>query len=152
MNDQLIQLLLYKVCAPYSETTSGENFDRILNKVAYYGRSFYKLFNYSSMTIVKSAGLVMKAIIEESTREISKQMQNLSLTEGAFLKYLDLALFSTGKDFRVLANRQLSGQLISLWIAENSVTLDLLKRCIVNYFLKLKNLEKTKKSLFHKIN
>lgn len=83
------------------------------------------------MTIVKGAGLVMKAIIEESTREVAKKMQIMSLTEGAFLKHLELALFSSGKDFRVLANRQLSGQLISLWIAENSVALDLLKRCIV---------------------
>lgn len=73
----------------------------------------------------------MKAIIEESPKEISKRMQNLSLTEGAFLKHLELALFSPGRDLRVVANRQLSGQLISLWIAENSAAMELLRRCIV---------------------
>lgn len=82
----------------------------------------------------------MKAIIEESPKEISKRMQNLSLTEGVFLKHLELALFSNGKDLRILANRQLSGQLISLWIAENSTAMDLLRRCIVNFFIYKKNI------------
>jgi hypothetical protein len=58
-------------------------------------------------------------------------MQTFALTEGAFLKHLDLALLSTGKDLRVVANRQLSGHLVSLWIAENTLALDLLHRCFV---------------------
>jgi len=80
----MLDFLTYTVCAPYSETTSGEVFDMILECVAERGRSFYKLFHNPSMTIVKGAGLVMRAIIEESTPDVSKAMQVLSLTEGAF--------------------------------------------------------------------
>jgi hypothetical protein len=58
-------------------------------------------------------------------------MQLLALTEGAFLKHLELALLSTGKDLRVLTNKQLSGYLVALWIAENQSAKDLLLRCLV---------------------
>lgn len=75
----------------------------------------------------------MRAIIEESTVEISKRMQMLSLTEGAFLRHLHMALLSTGRDLRVLANKQLSGQLLSLWIADNDAALNLLARCFVSH-------------------
>lgn len=128
----MLDFLTYTVCAPYSETTSGDVFDMVIELVAARGRAFYRLFHNPSMTIVKGAGMVMRAIIEESSREVSKQMQLLSLTEGAFLKHLDMSLLSTGRDLRVLANKQLSGLLISLWIAENSAAMELLRRCIVS--------------------
>ena len=38
--------------------------------VAQRGRIFYKLFHHPSLTIVKGAGMVMRAIIEESSREV----------------------------------------------------------------------------------
>uniref|UniRef100_A0A914BXU0 J domain-containing protein n=1 Tax=Acrobeloides nanus TaxID=290746 RepID=A0A914BXU0_9BILA len=126
----MLDFLTYTVCAPYSETTTGETFDLILELVAKRGRAFYKLFHSPSMTIIKGAGLVMRAIIEESTSEFSRAMQMLSLTEGAFLKHLHMALLSTGRDLRVLTNKQLSGHLIALWIAENSAAMELLRRCI----------------------
>uniref|UniRef100_A0A914YKS1 DnaJ homologue subfamily C GRV2/DNAJC13 N-terminal domain-containing protein n=1 Tax=Panagrolaimus superbus TaxID=310955 RepID=A0A914YKS1_9BILA len=128
----MLDFLTYTVCYPYSETTPGDIFDIVLESVAERGRAFYKLFLNPSMTIVKGAGLVMRAIIEESTPDVSKFMQVLSLTEGAFLTHLQLALLSSGKDLRVLTNKQLSGHLIALWIAENSAAMDLLKRCIVS--------------------
>lgn len=153
----MLDFLTYAVCAPFSETTPGDIFDSILELVAARGRHFYSLFQSPSMTIVKGfvllsfislqkhilllliscywfflgAGMVMRAIIEESSPEISKQMQILSLTEGAFLKHLHMALLSTGRDLRVLTNRQLSGHLIALWIANNPDALDLLARCLV---------------------
>lgn len=82
----MLDFLTYTVCYPYSETTSGEVFDMIIELVAVRGRSFYRLFHSPSMAIIKGAGMVLRAIIEESTREISRQMQVLSLTEGAFLR------------------------------------------------------------------
>lgn len=126
----MLDFLTYAVCAPYSETTAGDIFDSILELVAARGRSFYRLFQSPSMTIVKGAGMVMRAVIEESTVDISKQMQALSLTEGAFLRHLHMALLCVGRDLRVLANKQLSGHLIALWIADNSAALDLLARCL----------------------
>lgn len=49
----MLDFLTYTVCAPYSETTTGETFDLILELVAERGRAFYKLFHSPSMTIVK---------------------------------------------------------------------------------------------------
>ena len=45
--------------------------------------------------------MVMRAIIEEANSEISKQMEVLSLTEGATLSHLQSALLSKGIDNRV---------------------------------------------------
>ncbi|EFO23478.1 hypothetical protein LOAG_05008 [Loa loa] len=126
----MLDFLTYALCAPYSETTLGAIFDLLLEMVAERGSSFYRLFQYPSMTIIKGAGMVMRAIIEESTIEISKRMQMLSLTEGAFLVHLHMALLSVGHDLRVLANKQLSGHLLSLWIADNNAAADLLSRCL----------------------
>jgi len=123
----MLDFLTYTVCSPYSETTSGEIFDMVLELVAEHGRSFYKLFHHPSMTIVKGAGLVTRAIIEESNRDISRRMQTLSLTEGAFLKHIEISLLTSGRDLRVLTNRQLSAHLIELWIAENSAAMQLLQ-------------------------
>jgi len=66
----LLDFLAFTVCAPYSETTPGDVFDTILEMVAQRGRIFYKLFHHPSLTIVKGAGMVMRAIIEESSREV----------------------------------------------------------------------------------
>ncbi|KAL3999076.1 DnaJ domain family protein [Acanthocheilonema viteae] len=126
----MLDFLTYALCAPYSETTLGTIFDLLLEMVAERGSSFYRLFQYPSMTIIKGAGMVMRAIIEESTIEISKKMQMLSLTEGAFLVHLHMALLSVGRDLRILANKQLSGHLLSLWIADNNAAADLLSRCL----------------------
>ncbi|KAJ1346448.1 hypothetical protein KIN20_001228, partial [Parelaphostrongylus tenuis] len=126
----MLDFLTYAVCAPYSETTSGEQFDQIIRLVAARGQSFYRLFQCPSMTIVKGAGMVMRAIIEESDIETSKAMQMLALTEGAFLTHLRLALLTTGKDLEVLTNKQLSGHLIGLWLSDNRPATDLLSRCL----------------------
>ena len=42
----------------------------LLDKVAGRGRTLFRLFQHPSMTIVKGAGLVMKAIIEEGEEEV----------------------------------------------------------------------------------
>lgn len=49
----MLDFLTFAICAPYSETTSGSTFDTILELVAARGHSFYHLFQYPSMTIVK---------------------------------------------------------------------------------------------------
>ncbi|GMR56372.1 hypothetical protein PMAYCL1PPCAC_26567, partial [Pristionchus mayeri] len=126
----MLDFLTYAVCAPFSETTAGETFDMILKMVAARGRAFYALFQAKSMTIVKGAGMVLRAIIEESDVETSKSMQTLALTEGAFLAHLEMALLQSGRDLRVLTNRQLSGHLIGLWIVDNQPANDLLSRSL----------------------
>lgn len=62
----MLDFLTYALCAPYSETTVGDRFDVLLDLVAARGRVLYKLFQFPSMTIVKGAGLIMRALIEVS--------------------------------------------------------------------------------------
>lgn len=79
----------------------------------------------------------MRAIIEESTPEISQKMQELALMEGAFLKHLHVALFTDSRDVRMLTIRQLSRQLIALWVADNDAAVQLLARVLVRITLLL---------------
>ncbi|XP_056376625.1 dnaJ homolog subfamily C member 13 isoform X2 [Hyla sarda] len=126
----LLDFLTFALCAPYSETTEGQQFDMLLEMVALHGRTLFKLFQHPSMAIVKGAGLVMKAIIEEADKEIATKMQELALSEGALPRHLHTAMFTISVDQRMLTNRQLSRHLVGLWTAENMTSLHLLKRIL----------------------
>uniref|UniRef100_A0A3Q1H7F9 J domain-containing protein n=1 Tax=Anabas testudineus TaxID=64144 RepID=A0A3Q1H7F9_ANATE len=126
----LLDFLTFALCAPYSETTEGQQFDMLLEMVASNGRTLFKLFQHPSMAIVKGAGLVMKAIIEEGDKEIATKMQELALSEGALPRHLHTSLFTISADQRMLTNRQLSRHLVGLWTAENPVAMNLLKRIL----------------------
>ncbi|XP_061777667.1 dnaJ homolog subfamily C member 13-like isoform X1 [Nerophis ophidion] len=126
----LLDFLTFALCAPYSETTEGQQFDMLLEMVASNGRTLFKLFQHPSMAIVKGAGLVMKAIIEEGDKEIATKMQELALSEGALPRHLHTSLFTISMDQRMLTNRQLSRHLVGLWTAENPVAMNLLKRIL----------------------
>ncbi|KAJ3611304.1 hypothetical protein NHX12_021320 [Muraenolepis orangiensis] len=115
----LLDFLTFALCAPYSETTEGQQFDMLLEMVASNGRTLFKLFQHPSMAIVKGAGLVMKAIIEE-----------LALSEGALPRHLHTSMFTISSDQRMLTNRQLSRHLVGLWTAENPIAMNLLKRIL----------------------
>ena len=60
---------------------------------------------HPSMAIVKGAGLIMKAIIEEGEPEIASKMQGLALAEGALPSHLLTAMFTVSTDSRMLTNR-----------------------------------------------
>jgi len=60
---------------------------------------------HPSMAVVKGAGLVMKAIIEEGDAEISAKMQDLALAEGALPRHLHTAMFTQSADSRMLTVR-----------------------------------------------
>uniref|UniRef100_A0A8C7E5M7 DnaJ heat shock protein family (Hsp40) member C13 n=1 Tax=Naja naja TaxID=35670 RepID=A0A8C7E5M7_NAJNA len=102
----LLDFLTFALCAPYSETTEGQQFDMLLEMVASNGRTLFKLFQHPSMAIVKGAGLVMKAIIEEGDKEIATKMQELALSEGALPHHLHTAMFTISTDQRMRTNRQ----------------------------------------------
>ncbi|KJE90900.1 DnaJ domain-containing protein RME-8 [Capsaspora owczarzaki ATCC 30864] len=126
----LLDFFTFALCAPYSETTDAEQFDRTLELIAGLGRRLFKLFLHPSMAIVKGAGMVMKAIIEEGTPEISAKMQQLALAECSLLKHLHTSMFTTSLDTRLLAHRELSRNLVGLWTAENEDAKLLVKRML----------------------
>lgn len=98
--------------------------------VAANGRIFYKLFQHPSMAIVKGAGMIMKAIIEEGSSELAARMQELSLSEGALPRHLHTSLFTQSIDARMLTMRQLSRSLVALWCTSNTKAIDLLERIL----------------------
>ncbi|XP_054167917.1 dnaJ homolog subfamily C member 13-like [Oppia nitens] len=148
----MLDFLTFSLCAPYSETTDGGHFDTLLEMVATYGRPIFRLFQHPSLAIVKGAGLVMKAIIEEGTPDISSKMQELALAEGALLRHIHIALFSFSSDGRFLPVQHLSRQLVSLWTTDNGIASTLLKRIIpiglLNY---LDSDEKPPKEAIHSL-
>ncbi|XP_043463949.1 dnaJ homolog subfamily C member 13 [Leptopilina heterotoma] len=124
----MLDLLTFALCIPYSETTDGKHFDNLLEMVASSGRSLFKLFQHPSLAIVKGAGLIMRAIIEEGPQEMAAKMQELALAEGALPRHLLNSLFTVGSDSRLLAHRQLCRHLVGLWITGHPVAMGLLKR------------------------
>ncbi|XP_076044368.1 receptor mediated endocytosis 8 isoform X2 [Oratosquilla oratoria] len=126
----MLDFLTFSLCAPYSETTDGAHFDRLLELVAKNGRAVYKLFQHPSLAVVKGAGLVMRAIIEEGENDIPTKMQFMALTEGALPRHLFTALFTQTTDGRLLTHRQLSRHLVSLWSSSNPTAMDLMGRII----------------------
>ncbi len=128
----MLDLLTFALCAPYSETTDGKQFDILLEKVADRGRTLYRLFQCPSHTIVKGAGLLMKAIIEEGSPETGAKMQLLALAEGAVPIHLVTALYTKSAENRLLMQRQLSRHLIGLWTSNNDYASNLLERVFVS--------------------
>lgn len=130
----MLDLLTFALCVPYSETTDGKHFDNLLEMVAARGRSLFKLFQHPSLAIVKGAGLIMRAIIEEGAQEVSARMQELALAEGALPRHLLNSLFTSGTDGRLLTHRQLCRHLVGLWVTAHPTALALLKRIMVGLF------------------
>ncbi|CAH1789259.1 unnamed protein product [Owenia fusiformis] len=124
----MLDFLTFSLCAPYSETTDGQQFDTLLQMVADEGRAVFKLFQHPSMAIVKGAGMVMKAIIEEGDPEIAAKMQELALAEGALPRHLHTAMYTQSTDGRQLTLRQLSRHLVGLWVTGHPTAMALLKR------------------------
>lgn len=124
----MLDFLTFALCAPYSETTDGKQFDLLLGMVAERGRALFKLFQHPSLAIVKGAGLVMRALIEEGDAEVAKQMQALALDEAALCKHLLVALYTPSTDATMATHRQLSRQLVGLWVTEHEEAINLLHR------------------------
>lgn len=98
--------------------------------VASNGRIFYRLFQHPSTAIVKGAGMIMKAIIEEGTPDLASRMQELSLSEGALPRHLHTSMFTQSIDARMLTLRQLSRTLVALWCASHPTAIALLGRIL----------------------
>lgn len=124
----MLDFLTFGLCVPYSETTEGKQFDILLEMVASRGRFIYKLYQHPSLAIVKGAGLIMKALIEEGDATVAKQMQVLALDEAALCRHLLIALYTPSNDSTMSTHRQISKHLINLWVNESDDALSLFAR------------------------
>ncbi|XP_062135863.1 dnaJ homolog subfamily C member 13 isoform X2 [Drosophila sulfurigaster albostrigata] len=124
----MLDFMTFALCVPYSETTDGKQFDTLLELVADRGRYLYKLFQHPSLAIVKGAGLVLRAIIEEGELHVAQQMQALALDEAALCRHLLVALYTPSNDPTLITHRQLSRHLIGLWLTDSDEAMELFKR------------------------
>eukprot|EP01132_Coremiostelium_polycephalum_P003894 gene3894-4860_t len=130
-----IELLTLILCDPYSETTDANIFDDILSRVGGLGRDLFKLFVHPCPAISKNAGMLMQVVINEGQADMAKQMQIISLVEGALLRHLHDSLFlkinphqNNPANARNAMKKEMSRLLISLWTAENPTCRQLLER------------------------
>lgn len=93
-------------------------------------QSFLK--QHPSLAIVKGAGLVMRALIEEGDANVANQMQTLALDEAALCRHLLVALYTPLDDSTMAAHRQLSRHLVGLWIQDNDDAINLFQRIFVS--------------------
>ncbi|KAL0869621.1 hypothetical protein ABMA27_005874, partial [Loxostege sticticalis] len=122
----MLDFLTFALCVPYSETTDGKQFDQLLEMVANKGRILFKLFEHPSMAIVKGAGLVMRALIEEGGGTVGSRMQALALAEAALPRHLLSALYAPAR----LHHRHLARHLVALWLVDHAPAHSLLTRLV----------------------
>lgn len=91
------------------------------------------------MAIVKGAGLVMRALIEEGEQNVASQMQSLALDEAALCRHLLVALYTPSNDPTMVAHRQLSRHLVGLWLTDNVDAMQLFQRIFVSFSSTYKN-------------
>ncbi|XP_049876765.1 dnaJ homolog subfamily C member 13 [Pectinophora gossypiella] len=120
----MLDFLTFALCVPYSETTDGKQFDQLLEMVSNKGRVLFKLFEHPSMAIVKGAGLVMRALVEEGGGGVGPRMQALALAEAALPRHLLTALYAPAR----LHHRHLARHLVALWLVDHAPAHNLLKR------------------------
>ncbi|KCV70333.1 hypothetical protein H696_02660 [Fonticula alba] len=122
----LLDFFTYAICQPYSLTTDADQFAMVLKMLSDLGRNLFRLFQHPSVTIVKGAGLLMRAMAEEAPREVLERLQHLALSEGSLLVHLYTALYTNSSERHTLTNREISRQLISLWTEGNAESVALL--------------------------
>ncbi|EGC29101.1 hypothetical protein DICPUDRAFT_159366 [Dictyostelium purpureum] len=130
-----IELLTLILCEPYSETTDTAIFNDMLSRVGKLGKDLFKLFTHQCPAISKNAGMLMTVVINEGEEDSAKQMQIISVVEGALLRHLHDSLFlrinpaqNNPTNIRNQTKREMSKQLVTLWTAENKVCRALLDR------------------------
>ena len=79
----LLDFFTFAICEPFSDTTEGRAFENTLKIVGGNMRELFTLFQHPSLAIGKSAGLIMKALVQEADEDSSKQLQEFALSEGA---------------------------------------------------------------------
>ena len=90
----VLDLLTFALCAPYSETTDGAHFDALLGLVAKKGSELFRLLQHPSLSVVKGAGLLMRAVVEEGDDQLAAKMQRLALSEAALPRHLLTAFYT----------------------------------------------------------
>ncbi|KAF0992758.1 hypothetical protein HZS_1417, partial [Henneguya salminicola] len=157
----LLDFITFAVCPPFSETTDNDQFNRVIELTAEVGYPLFRLFHHPSSSIIKSIGMIIKSIIEESKDETCQNIQKLALSGGVLPTHLHTALFTqfltSTKNIRLLMNqfnykinssRQLSRHFMSYWVGGCPIAKLLLYRVmptgLINYLYSEEKVNKKK--------
>ena len=69
---------------------------------------------------------------QEGEPDLAAKMQDLALAEAALPRHLLDALYASGSESRLFALRELSRQLVGLWLTGHPATMNALKRIMVS--------------------
>ena len=118
---EILNVLLYS----YPQTTEEHVRFCMLEKLSTRYNSLLSLFYNKCYSIVLTTAFLLKALIEDSSSEISERMHLNALKEGIFLEQFYNALFSKNEE-----ERNVSRYLVELWARNYSQTYDLLQRIL----------------------
>lgn len=92
-------------------------------------------FQHPSHAIVKGAGLVTRALVEEGSGGVGSRIQGLALAEAALPRHLLTALYDQTRprhgNLARLHHRHLARHLVALWLVDHPPAADLLRRIMV---------------------
>lgn len=123
---ELLQLFVYILCPPYSDTTEAGTFVYIMDTlVCIVGKRLFHLMRHPCSALRIAAGQLIRVVLEEGTDEQFSLMQSWALTESGFLIQFNVAVFHRSRPLRDLARR-----LLALWVFRNPAMQDLLRRML----------------------
>lgn len=120
----VVEVLEAMICEPHCETTQYTVFVELLRLVAGLKRRLFALFGHPAESIRETVAVVMRSIAEEDA-VAAESMRAAALRDGALLRHLLHAFYlPTGE------RRDVSRQLVALWVDSYQPALELLSRIL----------------------
>ncbi|CAK7334870.1 unnamed protein product [Dovyalis caffra] len=120
----VVEVLEAMICEPHGETTQYTVFVELLRQVAGLRRRLFSLFAHPAESVRETVAVIMRTIAEEDAIA-AESMRDAALRDGALLRHLLHAFFSSASE-----RREVSRQLVALWADSYQPALDLLSRVL----------------------
>ena len=117
--------LFESVLCSQRDSTPADVFNGLLGLVGAQYKPLLGLCRSPVESTVQDLTLLMRAIVEDTSREIACQMQDAALCDGILLRHFRNALYSLSQD-----QRYISRYLVALWVSGNQRGLKLLARIV----------------------
>ncbi|KAK3252934.1 hypothetical protein CYMTET_37788 [Cymbomonas tetramitiformis] len=120
----VVEVLEAVLCEPGIYSTDDTTYVGLLAAVAQLGRPLFALFAHPAPNVRDITAMLMRSVAEGG-KQAAAPMRDAALREGALLPHLQIALFDPPGD-----RRELSRNLIALWVDSYAPSLQLLKRTL----------------------
>ncbi|KAK1413925.1 hypothetical protein QVD17_29662 [Tagetes erecta] len=120
----IVEVLEAMICDPHGETTQYSVFVELLRQVAALKRRLFALFGHPAESVRETVAMMMRIIAEEDAIA-AESMRDAALHDGALLRHLLSALCLPDGE-----RREVSRQLVGLWVDSYPPALELLSRVL----------------------